>query len=150
VAVNKWDAIDAEARERLKAELDRKLYFLRFARLHYISALQGTGVAVLMRSVDDAYAAATRKLSTPRLTRALREAVERQQPPRRGPIRPKLRYAHQGGQNPPIVVIHGTSLDAIPETYRRYLEAWFRKAFALEGTPLRIEFRTAANPYARD
>jgi GTP-binding protein len=101
-----------------------------------------------MRSVDDAFAAATRKLSTPKLTRALQEAVERQQPPRKGPLRPKLRYAHQGGQNPPIVVIHGTSLDSVPETYRRYLESWFREQFKLEGTPLRIEFRTGANPYA--
>jgi len=102
-----------------------------------------------MRSVDAAYAAATAKLSTPRLTRALYEAVERQQPPRRGPIRPKLRYAHQGGQNPPVVVIHGNSLDHVPDSYRRYLEGWFRDRFSLEGTPLRIEFRTSKNPYAR-
>jgi GTP-binding protein len=101
-----------------------------------------------MRSVDDAYAAATRKLPTPKLTRALREAVEHQQPPRRGPIRPKMRYAHQGGQNPPIVVVHGNALDAVPETYRRYLEGWFRDRFSLEGTPLRIEFRSSRNPYA--
>jgi len=148
VAINKWDAIDADRRERLKSELDRKLHFLRFARTHHISALAGTGLGALLRSVDDAYAAATRKLSTPKLTRALYEAVERQQPPRRGPIRPKLRYAHQGGQNPPIVVIHGSALDAVPETYRRYLESWFRDQFALEGTPLRIEFRSGANPYA--
>jgi len=148
VAVNKWDALDAAARERLKAELDRKLHFLRFARTHFVSALRGTGLTALMRSVDAAYAAATRKLPTPRLTRALIEAVERQPPPRRGPIRPKLRYAHQGGQNPPIVVIHGNALDSVPETYRRYLEGWFRDAFGLEGTPLRIEFRSAANPYA--
>ncbi len=149
VAVNKWDAIDLEARERLKAELERKLQFLGFARTHFISARKGTGVASLMRSVDDAFKAAMKKLPTPKLTRALIEAVERQQPPRRGPIRPKMRYAHQGGQNPPIIVIHGTSLDAISETYRRYLEGWFRKEFALEGTPLRIEFRVGANPYAQ-
>jgi len=149
VAVNKWDAVDEDHRDDVKRDLDRKLYFLAFARLHYISALKGTGVGALMRSVDDAYAAATRKLSTPKLTRALQEAVERQQPPRRGPIRPKLRYAHQGGQNPPIVVIHGNALDAVPETYRRYLEGWLRKEFSLEGTPLRIEFRSGSNPYAR-
>jgi GTP-binding protein len=148
VVVNKWDALDESQRDRVKVELDRKLYFLRFARLHYVSALKGTGVGAMMRSIDDAYAAATRKLSTPKLTKALQEAVQRQQPPRKGPIRPKLRYAHQGGRNPPIVVIHGTSLDAVPETYRRYLESWFRKEFALEGTPLRIEFRVGANPYA--
>ncbi len=148
VAVNKWDLADAAMRERIKAELDRKLYFLRFARLHFISAREGAGLAALMRSVDEAYAAAMSKLSTPRLTRALREAVERQPPPRRGPVRPKLRYAHQGGQNPPIVVIHGSSLENVPDAYRRYLEGWFRERFALSGTPLRIEFRSAANPYA--
>ncbi|MFP5460063.1 MAG: ribosome biogenesis GTPase Der [Gammaproteobacteria bacterium] len=148
VAVNKWDAIDESQRDRLKSELDRRLHFLSFARTHYISALKGKGLGAVMRSVDDAFAAATRKLSTPKLTRALQEAVERQQPPRKGPLRPKLRYAHQGGQNPPIVVIHGTSLDSVPETYRRYLESWFREQFKLEGTPLRIEFRTGANPYA--
>ena len=148
VAVNKWDLADAAARQRVKDELDRKLYFLRFAKLHFISAREGLGIGALMRSVDEAYAAATSKLSTPRLTRALQEAVERQAPPRRGQIRPKLRYAHQGGQNPPIVVIHGNALDKVPDAYRRYLEAWFRKRFGLLGTPLRIEFRSAANPYA--
>ena len=148
VGVNKWDQADAAARQRIKSDLDRKLYFLRFAKLHFISAREGFGVGALMRSVDEAYAAAMSKLSTPKLTRALHEAVERQAPPRRGPIRPKLRYAHQGGQNPPIVVIHGTSLDSVPDAYRRYLESWFRERFALLGTPLRIEFRSAANPYA--
>ncbi|HQY28181.1 MAG TPA: ribosome biogenesis GTPase Der [Burkholderiaceae bacterium] len=148
VAVNKWDLADAAARQRVKDELDRKLYFLRFAKLHFISAREGFGIGALMRSVDEAYAAATSKLSTPKLTRALQEAVERQAPPRRGQIRPKLRYAHQGGQNPPIVVIHGNALDKVPDAYRRYLEAWFRERFGLLGTPLRIEFRSAANPYA--
>jgi len=148
VAVNKWDALDPGQRQWLKTELDRKLHFLRFARTHFVSALEGTGMSALMRSVDQACAAATRKLPTPKLTRSLQEAVERQPPPRRGPIRPKLRYAHQGGQNPPVVVIHGNALDAVPETYRRYLEGWFREAFGLEGTPLRVEFRSAGNPYA--
>jgi len=148
IAVNKWDALESAQRDWLKSELDRKLHFLRFARMHFISALRGTGMTTLMRSVDQAFAAATRKLPTPKLTRSLIEAVERQPPPRRGPIRPKLRYAHQGGQNPPVVVIHGNALDAVPETYRRYLESWFREAFALEGTPLRVEFRSSTNPYA--
>ncbi len=149
IAVNKWDAASGAQRERLKIELDRRLHFLGFAKTHFISALTGSGVGAVMRSVDAAHAAATARLSTPRLTRVLREAVEQQAPPRRGPIRPKLRYAHQGGQNPPIVVVHGTSLDHIPETYRRYLESTVRSAFALQGTPLRIEFRTGANPYAQ-
>ncbi len=150
IVVNKWDAVDEERREAVKLDLDRKLYFLRFARMHFISALQGKGVNAVMRSVDAAFAAATRKLSTPKLTRMLQQAVERQAPPRRGLFRPKMRYAHQGGQNPPIVVIHGNALDAISDTYRRYLEGWFREQFKLEGTPLRIEFRSTNNPYAPD
>lgn len=148
VAVNKWDLADASARLGIKAELERKLHFLRFAKTHFISAREGFGVGALMRSVDEAYAAAMSKLTTPKLTRALQEAVERQAPPRRGQFRPKLRYAHQGGQNPPIVVIHGSLLDKVPDAYRRYLESWFREQFGLLGTPLRIEFRSAANPYA--
>jgi GTP-binding protein len=149
VGVNKWDLADEYRRERLKLEIDRKLGFLGFARTHYLTATEGKGVGALMRSVNEAYAAATAKLSTPRLTRALQEAVERQQPPRRGPIRPKMRYAHQGGQNPPVVVIHGNALDRISDSYRRYLEGRFRDTFSLQGTPLRVEFRTSANPYAR-
>ena len=149
VGVNKWDLADSYRRERVKGELERKLAFMSFARTHFLTATEGKGVGALMRSVDEAFAAATAKLSTPRLTRALIEAVERQQPPRRGPIRPKLRYAHQGGQNPPVVVIHGNSLDHVPDSYRRYLEGWFRERFSLQGTPLRIEFRTSKNPYAR-
>ncbi len=148
VAINKWDLADRPARERVKLELDRKLHFLSFARTHFVSALRGAGVAAMMRSVDEAHAAATAKLSTPRLTRVLQDAVEKQAPPRRGPVRPKLRYAHQGGQNPPVVVVHGSALDHIPETYRRYLESTVRDAFKLQGTPLRIEFRSGANPFA--
>jgi GTP-binding protein len=101
-----------------------------------------------MRSVCAAHRAAYSKLPTPRLTRALREAVTRQPPPRSGYSRPKLRYAHQGGQNPPIVVIHGNSVNHVHDAYRRYLEGWFRAAFDLQGTPLRIEFRASRNPYA--
>jgi GTP-binding protein len=149
VAVNKWDGIDEYAREQVKRGIARKIKFLSFARFHYISALQGDGVRPLFASVDRAYAAAFTKLPTPRLTRELQAAVEQQAPPRRGPIRPKLRYAHQGGMNPPVIVIHGNALDAVPETYRRYLEARFRAVFELEGTPLRIEFRTGRNPYAK-
>ncbi len=148
VAVNKWDALEAGERERVRSELDRKLHFLRFARVHYISALEGTGIGALMKSVDEAHAAAMSKLSTPKLTRALHEAVERQQPARRGPVRPKMRYAHQGGQNPPIIVVHGSALHHVTDSYRRYLEGWFRDQFGLVGTPLRVEFRSGSNPYA--
>jgi GTP-binding protein len=148
VAVNKWDRVPTSQREEVKRELDRKLGFLAFARHHYISALAGTGVTAILRSVDAAYAAAMAKLPTPKLTRALATAILRQQPPRAGKGRPKLRYAHQGGQNPPLIVIHGTALTHIPATYRRYLEHFFLEAFQLRGTPLRIQFKTAANPYA--
>jgi GTP-binding protein len=148
VAVNKWDAVAANRREDVKRDLDRKAAFLAFARHHYISAREGRGVGALLRSVDGAYAAAMAKLSTPKLTRTLAAAVTRQQPPRAGMGRPKLRYAHQGGQNPPLIVIHGSALGHIPATYRRYLEHFFSEAFQLRGTPLRIQFKTGANPYA--
>ncbi len=148
VAVNKWDGLDEQRRTLVKRELDRKLHFLDWARLHFISARKATGLAALMRSVASAHCAAFAKLPTPRLTRALHAAVERQPPPRAGRTRPKLRYAHQGGQNPPVIVIHGNALGRVHDSYRRYLEGYFRAQFKLEGTPLRIEFRTGANPYA--
>jgi len=148
VAVNKWDGLTADVRDGVRREIERQLPFLAFAHFHFISALKGTGIAALMRSVDAAHAAAFAKLSTPRLTRILRAAVEKQQPPRRGMSRPKMRYAHQGGQNPPVVIIHGSGLGAVPDTYRRYLIGQFRDAFALRGTPLKVEFRSSRNPYA--
>jgi GTPase len=148
VAVNKWDGLDDYAREQIKAQLSRKLMFLSFARTHYISALQASGLGALLASVDEAYQAAMAKLPTPRLTRTMMAAVAKQAPPRAGLFRPKLRYAHQGGSNPPIIVIHGSALNQVPETYRRYLEGVFRSSFGLTGTPLRVEFRTARNPYA--
>jgi GTP-binding protein len=147
VAVNKWDGVDSYAREMTKRAIARKLKFLSFARFHYISAREGRGLAKLVDSVDAAYGAAMAKLPTPRLTRALIAAVAKQAPPRAGLSRPRLRYAHQGGSNPPIVVVHGTALKAVSESYRRYLEADFRRVFRLEGTPLRIEFRSGRNPY---
>jgi GTP-binding protein len=148
VAVNKWDAIDDYRRERIKVDLGRKLNFLSFARFQYISALKGAGVGTVMKSVDAAYAAAMVNLSTPRLTRTLQAALAKQAPPRHGVFRPKMRYAHQGGNNPPVVVIHGTALDHVPASYMRYLEHTFMEAFKLQGTPLRIQFRTAHNPFA--
>ena len=148
VAVNKWDAAGKEARVRIKAELRWKLGFLSFAELHTISAKQGKGLGPLLRSVDAAYAAAMARLSTPKVTRALLAAVERQAPPKSGMIRPKLRYAHQGGINPPRIIVHGNALDRVPDSYKRYLEGFFRDKFALVGTPMRVEFRTGRNPYA--
>jgi GTP-binding protein len=147
VAVNKWDAADAYQRSTLKRELERKLHFLDWARMHFVSAHKRTGMAALMRSVVAARQSAFAKLSTPKLTRALIAAVERQQPPRAGRGRPKMRYAHQGGHNPPVIVIHGNALSRVGAGYRRYLEGWFREKFELEGTPLRIEFKTSTNPY---
>jgi GTP-binding protein len=148
VAVNKWDAAGKEKRDRMKAELQWKLGFLGFAEVHWISAREGKGLGPLMRSVDAAYAAAMARLSTPKLTRALIAAVEQQAPPRTGVIRPKLRYAHQGGINPPRIVIHGNALDRVPESYKRYLQGFFRTKFGLIGTPMAIELRTGRNPYA--
>jgi GTP-binding protein len=149
VAINKWDGLDEYRRECVKRDLDRKLGFLGFARFHFISALAGSGLSGLLPSIDAAYRAAMTKLSTPRLTRVLIDAVERQQPPRKGLTRPKLRYAHQGGMNPPLIIIHGNALEAVPDNYRRYLEGRFRDAFALEGTPLKVQFKTASNPYLK-
>jgi GTP-binding protein len=147
VAVNKWDDMSLEQKEKIKMDIDRKMAYLHFAKFHYISALKGKGIAELFESIDGAYQAAMSKLSTPVLTRVLQVAVERQQPPRAGGIRPKLRYAHQGGMNPPIIVIHGNATHAISATYTRYLENTYRKAFHLEGTPLRIQFKSSDNPY---
>lgn len=147
VAINKWDGLDGERRDRVLRDFERKMRFLSFAKMHTVSALNGQGVNALIKSVNAAHAAAFAKLSTPRLTRELQAAVEQQQPPRKGIFRPKMRYAHQGGQNPPLIVIHGNALDAIPDSYRRYLETRFRTAFKLDGTPLRIEFKSSHNPY---
>jgi GTP-binding protein len=149
VAVNKWDGMDEARRQQVKRDLERKLAFLSFARLHFVSALTGQGLGGLLPSVDAAYAAAMIKLPTPKLTRALIDATSRQPPPRAGLFRPKLRYAHQGGSNPPIIVIHGNQLNALPESYRRYLSRCFTETFKLQGTPLRLQFKVTENPYAR-
>jgi GTP-binding protein len=149
VAVNKWDGLTSDQRDQVKNDIDRKLDFLGFAEMKFISALKGTGINHLMKAIDTAYAAATANLSTPRLTRALQEAIEKQEPKRKGSTRPKMRYAHQGGQNPPIIVIHGNALDGITEPYKRYLEKHFRDTFDLIGTPLRIELRSGKNPFAK-
>ena len=148
IGVNKWDGLAEEQRDAVKRDIARKLAFLSFAQHHFISAKEGRGVEAVLGSVDRAYAAAMAKLSTPRLTRALQSAVERQQPPRAGLVRPKMRYAHQGGMNPPLVIVHGSALKHVPAAYRRYLERFFADAFELRGTPLRIQFKTGINPYA--
>jgi GTP-binding protein len=149
VAVNKWDVVDNYRRTLLKGEIERKLTFLGFAKIHFVSALKGQGVTAVLGSVDKAYAAAMAKLPTPKLTRALIAAVEKQAPPRHGLFRPKLRYAHQGGSNPPIIVIHGNALDSLPASYTRFLERHFLETFKLSGTPLRIQYKTSENPFSK-
>ena len=148
IAVNKWDGVPSEQREEIRSGLEERLGFLRFAPVHFISARHGTGVGELMNAVSEAYQAAMRDLPTPELTRALEQAIEKHPPPLVRGRRVKLRYAHQGGRNPPVVVIHGKQTQHVPESYRRFLDNHFRKAFRLHGTPMRIEFRTDENPYA--
>ncbi len=147
VVINKWDGLDPDQREWIKSELDRRLPFLDFAEKRFISALHGSGVGDLFCAVDTAYANATRKLATPELTRILERAVQEHQPPLVRGRRIKLRYAHQGGQNPPIIVIHGNQTDAVPDSYKRYLSNRYRKTLNLAGTPVRLEFRSGENPY---
>ncbi|HLO63026.1 MAG TPA: ribosome biogenesis GTPase Der [Azonexus sp.] len=148
VAVNKWDGLDAYTREQTRQILQRKLKFLDFAKFHFVSARENIGLGNLFKSVDAAYSAAMAKMSTPRLTRVLIDAVAKQAPAKHNMFRPKPRYAHQGGSNPPIIVVHGNAVDHITDSYRRYLEHTFREAFKLQGTPLRIQFVAAKNPFA--
>ena len=148
VAVNKWDAVDSYQRELLMRSIETRLPFLKFASMHFISAKKRQGLGPLWGAIAQAHRADMCKMPTPLLTRLLLEAVQFQSPQRGGMYRPKLRYAHQGGMNPPIIVIHGNSLEHVTETYKRFLEGRFRKAFNLEGTPLRIEMKTSSNPYA--
>ena len=148
LAVNKWDAVDAYQRELLQRSIETRLGFLKFASIHHISAIKRQGLGPVWKSIVQAHASANRKMSTPVLTRLLMEAVQFQQPQRSGVFRPKLRYAHQGGMNPPVIVVHGNSLEGVTDAYKRFLEGRFRKAFDLTGTPLRVEMKTARNPYA--
>ena len=147
IAVNKWDAIDEYQRELVKRSLETRMGFLKFATVHFISARKRQGLGPLWDSIGQAHRAANCKMPTPVLTRLLLESVQFQTPKKTGMYRPKLRYAHQGGMNPPIIVIHGNSLEHVSESYKRYLEGRFRKEFNLVGTPLRIEMKSATNPY---
>lgn len=147
VAVNKWDHLDDDARQEIKNDLQAKLHFLDFAKYNFISALYKRGIGELFASIVGAYHAAFAKLPTPKLTRVLKEAVTRQPPSYKGNFRPKMRYAHQGGSNPPIIIIHGNSLQGVQNAYTKYLERSFRKVFDLVGTPLRIEYKNSENPF---
>jgi GTP-binding protein len=150
IAVNKWDGIPPEQREQIHRQLALKLDFVPFVPLHFISARHGTGVGELMHSTVRAYEAAMRALATRELTRTLEEALRVHQPPLVRGRRIKLRYAHQGGRNPPRIVIHGNQTAAVPEAYTRYLANVFRKSYDLFATPVFIEYRTDANPYQRE
>ncbi|MBO9687346.1 ribosome biogenesis GTPase Der [Roseateles chitosanitabidus] len=148
VAINKWDAIDSYQRETIERQILTRLAFLRFAPILKISALKRQGLGPLWKALADAYSSAYRKMTTPVLTRLIQEAVQHQQPQRAGISRPKLRYAHQGGMNPPIVVIHGNALEGVSDVYKRYLEGRIRDHYKLVGTPLKIELRSSKNPFA--
>ncbi len=149
VAVNKWDAVDAYQKEQLERSIVQRLPFLKFAPVMQISAVKRQGFGPVWKSIADARASASRKMPTPVLTRLLLEAVQRQSPKRAGAFRPKLRYAHQGGMNPPVVIIHGNSLEHVTDVYKRYLEGRIRAHFKLTGTPLRIEMRSSKNPFVQ-
>ena len=148
VAVNKWDAVDEYQRELVKRSLETRLGFLKFAALHLISATKRQGLGPVWDSIAQAHRSANRKMPTPVLTRLLMEAVQFQTPKKTGMYRPKLRYAHQGGMNPPIIIIHGNSLEHVTDSYKRFLEGRFRKEFDLVGTPLLIQMKSASNPYS--
>jgi len=148
VAVNKWDAVDDYQKQTLERSIESRLAFLKFAPVLHISAIKRQGLGPVWKAIADAHASANRKMPTPVLTRLLLEAVEHQAPKRAGTFRPKLRYAHQGGMNPPIIVIHGNSLEHVTDTYKRYLEGRFRAHFKLTGTPLKIETRSSRNPFS--
>ncbi|MFC3121148.1 ribosome biogenesis GTPase Der [Agaribacter flavus] len=147
IAVNKWDGLDSDVKDDIKRELDRRLGFIDFARLHFISALHGTGVGHLFESVQEAYASATKRINTAMLTQIMEMAQDDHQPPLVSGRRVKMKYAHAGGYNPPVIVIHGNQLTALPESYKRYLMNYYRKALEVMGTPIKIEFREGANPY---
>ena len=148
IAINKWDGMDADAKQQVKVDIERRLGFINFAKIHFISALHGTGVGELYESIEKAYASAHKRLSSNQLTQYLEDMVAEHQPPLVKGRRIKLRYAHMGGSNPPTIVIHGNQTESVPHSYRRYIENTFRNIMKLEGTPIRIEFKTGDNPYA--
>ena len=148
IVVNKWDGLDSDVKDRVKSELDRRLDFIDFARVHFISALHGSGVGNLFDSVKEAYECATQKMTTSMLTRILQIAVDEHQPPMISGRRVKLKYAHPGGYNPPIIVIHGNQVDKLPDSYKRYLSNHFRRSLKIIGSPIRLQFQEGNNPFA--
>ena len=148
IVVNKWDGLDQDIKDRVKSELDRRLDFIDFARVHFISALHGSGVGNLFESVREAYACATQKMTTSMLTRILQMATDEHQPPMISGRRIKLKYAHPGGYNPPIIVVHGNQPDKLPDSYKRYLSNYYRKSLRIIGSPIRLLFQEGNNPFA--
>lgn len=148
IVVNKWDGLDTDVKDRVKSELDRRLDFIDFARVHFISALHGSGVGNLFDSVKEAYECATQKMTTSMLTRILQIAMDEHQPPMISGRRVKLKYAHPGGYNPPIIVIHGNQVDKLPDSYKRYLSNHFRRSLKIIGSPIRLQFQEGNNPFA--
>lgn len=149
VVVNKWDGLDQSVKDRVKEELDRRLDFVDFARIHFISALHGSGVGNLFESIQEAYSSATKRVSTAMLTRIMQMATQDHQPPMVNGRRIKLKYAHTGGHNPPIIVIHGNQLKDLPESYKRYLMNYYRRSLKIMGTPIRIQFQETSNPFGQ-
>ncbi|MDC0602430.1 ribosome biogenesis GTPase Der [Aliiglaciecola sp.] len=147
IAVNKWDGLKTDVKEEIKRELDRRLGFVDFARIHFISALHGTGVGHLFESVQEAYASATKRINTSMLTRIMEMAQEDHQPPMVRSRRVKMKYAHAGGYNPPVIVIHGSQVEDLPDSYKRYMMNYYRKSLQTMGTPIRVEFKEGANPF---
>ncbi len=149
LAVNKWDGLDSYVKDEIKRELDRRLGFIDFARLHFISALHGTGVGHLFESVQEAYASATKRINTSMLTRIMELAQQDHQPPMVRGRRVKMKYAHAGGYNPPVIVIHGNQVKDLPHSYKRYMMNYYRQSLESMGTPIKIEFREGANPFEK-
>jgi GTPase len=147
IAINKWDGLTEDHKEHVKAEIDRRLHFVKYAKIRFISALHGTGVGLLFKDINQAYQSSMQSLSTPKLTRMLQSFITKHPPPLVQGRRIKLRYAHAGGQNPPLIIIHGNQLDSIPNNYKRYLINEFTAELNLVGTPLKIEFKGGDNPY---
>ena len=148
IAINKWDGLGEYERQQVRNAIEQRLQFVRFAEIFFISALHGSNVGLLYQAIDSSYASACRKMATPELTRILERAMTRHQPPLVGGRRIKLRYAHQGGHNPPLIVIHGNQTELVPASYKRYLVNMFMDTLDIRGTPLRLEFKTGTNPYA--
>ena len=147
IVVNKWDGLDEEEKEQVRSTLERRLQFANFAKTRFISALHGSGVGLLFKDILDAYASAIQTLATPKLTRLLNDLTAQHAPPLVNGRRIKLRYAHSGGHNPPIIVIHGNQLAALPDTYKRYLSKGFTEQLGLVGTPVKLEFKGNVNPF---